>query len=145
MLFLLSILLACAAGDELQILTSHDNIGPPPCAKTCVGSTAELETPWQQHGNKFGDKIIKTIVDISPCGFIGTPTLLTSLHATSAAGEYDFIVALLSGQSGVANLSKNSFQVFLHGFHGKMHNYLPFGANFGAWWDVHWTAYGFVC
>ena len=145
MLFLLSILLADAAGDELQILTSHDNIGPPPCAKTCVGSTAELQTPWQQHGNKFGDKIIKTTVDISPCGFIGTPTVLTSVHMTHHAEEYSYLGALLSGQSSVANLSKNSFQVFLYGFHGKLHDLVPFDRDFGMWWDVHWTAYGFVC
>ena len=133
------------AGDNLQILNIHGNAGPPPCAKTCVGTTNTAQTPWKQVSAGTGERMLRTTVDISGCKFAGTPIVTTSLHQMTGDPKLDYISALVTGQSAVAQLTKNSFQVYLYGFHGLLNPVLPFTANFGAFWDVHWTAFGYIC
>ena len=145
----LSILLYCVAGDNLQILNIHGKGGPAPCAKTCVGTTAELRTPWKPVVNRYStmQPMIMTTVDISGCGFVGSPVVTTSLHGTNELDDQNlnWLAALVTGQSSVVNLSKNSFQVYLYGFHGRVGKVVPFTTTFGKLFDVHWMAFGYMC
>ncbi|KAL5272294.1 hypothetical protein ACHWQZ_G000499 [Mnemiopsis leidyi] len=139
-----------AASSNLRILTIHGNQGPEPCAMTCVGTTAEADTRWTQDplGAATNHYIITTTVNISQCGFVGTPIVTTSLHTGNSADakKHQYIGALVSGQSTVADLNKDSFKVYLYGFHGNTFKSLPFTPTYGkAFWDVHWSASGFIC
>ena len=145
---ILPVLLSCVAASHLQILSAHSSTGPDPCAKTCVGATAEAGTAWEQDSLAMsaGHYVIKTTVDISGCGFTSTPIVITSSHTGSVVSEsHPYIGASISGQSSVVDPTKDSFKIYLFGFHGKLFEHIPFTIAFGGFWDIHWAAYGFIC
>ena len=145
---ILPVLLSCVAASNLQILSAHDNLGPEPCAKTCVGTTTEAATTWEQDhvALSAGHYVIKTTVDISGCGFVSTPIVITSSHTGGiASSSHPYIGASTSGQSNVVDLTNDSFTIYLFGFHGKVFEHIPFTIAFGGFWDIHWAAFGFIC
>ena len=146
-LSILSVLLSHVASNDLQIISAHGNLGPEPCAKTCVGTTAESTTPWQQDiaAAAEGVALIKTTVDISDCGFVSTPIVTTSLHTGRNTDPEPFIGALVSGQSNAADLTKDSFTVYLYGFHSEKFKPFLMIEPYGSYWDIHWSAFGFIC
>ena len=147
-LLILSVLIPGVASNELQIISVHGDLGPEPCAKTCVGTTGETTTPWEQdlQAINAGVAILKTTVDISPCRFVNTPIVTTSLHTgNELPGVGPFIGALVSVQSTVANLNKDSFTIYLYGFHSEKFKSFPLIELYGQFWDIHWSAFGFIC
>ena len=146
-LSLLSVLLSLAAANNLRILSVHGKLGPEPCAMTCLGTTVDIKTPWRQdpQGSAHGHYILTTTVDISQCEFVSVPIVTTSLHTGKSAQNIPYIGALVSGQSTVVDLKKDSFKISLYGFHGNVFNKLPFLPQYGVFWDVHWSASGFIC
>ena len=138
---------------HLKILNTHEPHGAAPCLMTCVGTTGRETTSWETveidstlPTALFGDltNIVRTTVDISECHFIGTPIITTTIDLNSEnAKMLTFLGSLVSGSSTVAETSKNSFSVYLHGFQDT--NFPLVAAGAGLIMDVHWSAFGYIC
>jgi hypothetical protein len=138
---------------HLHILNTHEKHGAAPCLTTCVGTTSRGSTPWETvHISphlpaplfKGLSNIVKTSVDISECHFISTPVVTTTIDFNSDdAKALTFLSSLVSGSSSIAETSKDSFSVYLHGFQDTRYPLVAAGA--GLFIDVHWTAFGYVC
>ena len=142
-----------AATYHLKILKTHEPHGAAPCMMTCVGTTGRETTSWETFeidtalpATLFHDlkNIVKTTVDISECNFIGTPIVTTTIDLNSDhAKMLTFLGSLLSGSSSVAETSRTSFSVYLHGFQDTQFPLVAAGA--GLILDVHWSAFGYIC
>ena len=70
---LLLVLLCSTIQADLFITNLNSPKGPEPCARICAGTTGKGSTTWGESGAPY--YYVWTRVDISQCGFIGTPVI----------------------------------------------------------------------
>ena len=153
LLIFISSLLDLTTAYHLMIMSSHGDQGAAPCLTTCVGTTGRGSTVWETvhldpnlPGALFQGltNIVKTRVDISGCRFIDTPVITTTIDLNfDQAKALTFLSSLISGSSAIAETSKDSFSVYLHGFQDTRFPLVATGAALIL--DVHWSAFGYLC
>ena len=82
---LLLCVLVTTLNADLLITRLNSNKGPDPCARICAGTTGKGSTAW--HGSGAPYYYVYTRVDMSECGFLGTP-IITAL----VDGKYNLML-----------------------------------------------------
>ena len=139
-LFYILLLLDLSFQSGLKIIKSNGQIGPQPCAFTCVGTTGRYTTKWNI-SDRTGKVWID--VDISACNFVDVPVLTVTLDG---AGHHDYLV----GTSSVFHANKNGFRIQLLGQAPTAYlpdaTWKPVAADaVKLHWNVNWSAFGYEC
>ncbi|KAL5271182.1 hypothetical protein ACHWQZ_G001727 [Mnemiopsis leidyi] len=80
LLLLLALSLAVTEAD-LVITNLNSAKGADPCARICAGTTGKGTTSWFGSGGPYF--YVSTRVDMSGCGFVGTPVITALIDGNS--------------------------------------------------------------
>ena len=138
-LFYILLLLDLSFQSGLKIIKSNGQLGPEPCAFTCVGTTGRDSTNCND--DRAGR--VWTDVDMSACNFVDVPVLTVTVEG---AAHHDYLV----GTSSVFFTNNKGFRIHLMG--QVLTAYLPDA----TWkpvaadavkyhWNVNWSAFGYEC
>ena len=126
---------------NLKIITTPGQLGPEPCACTCVGTTGRETSNWREMASSPGRVWID--VDITACGFLSTPVVTVTLEG---AGHHDYLV----GTASIFGTSEATFRIILMGEVATAFNPTPLfkptvedAKKFK--WNVNWSAFGYDC
>ena len=137
-IFLLAVqfllLLNLGAGVSTKIVSTHrGTMGPEPCALVCSGTTGAGRTDWK----KWATGEIYLWVDTRDCGFVGIPTVTTTMSVS-------VISKRITGTSQVAYVGAGGFRVYLQGFVDENGDLSPEYAKDRAY-AINWLAVGYNC
>jgi len=127
---------------KVKMVKNHfgkDPTYPDSCLVTCAGSTGYGKRNWNRR-DAFGSPAIYINVDISKCGFVDKPIVVTSLNG---AGYQDVMV----GMSSPLHITSTGFSVnILHQFEKRSHLEV-LSPRFAELWkyNINWIAVGHVC
>ena len=113
---------------EVSIVSGEEGLGDSSCAKVCAGTTRRFFTQWEDYSSDG----ISTTVDMSDCGFVKTPTIITDLEGFGWQWKTT---------SAIYSATPDSFRL-------QVRNWLwdPQGGNAGKkGWNVEWIAVGYTC
>ena len=139
------------SSDPLKVVHMHEHDGHSACVITCAGinTATDFSVTDLEHNEYWNTKLEKGFVtaqiDISECGFVSTPLVTTTVEMIDEdnIGQYYNINALIAGAGSVTGTTATDFMVYLSGIFFK--DVTLDAHTFETYWDLHWTATGYVC